>query len=248
MKKEVLSILSALMIVFLTSCGGSDQGPFPQPSELSYDPSESTPTSEASDTAEALSEGIYREGDYISAGKYIVTCTEADYQLKVVVFETSDDYDQYEGEERVTNGDEMAAIEKHALSDLYLEPDESGFISFPEGAVLMFEFGRAKLTEYSGDVCYPGVYFIGDDLEAGQYEIQCTNTDFAMNLIVFADRQAYNSYYESNRFTNGEEDAAIEQNAETNMLLSKDDTQSIYLNEGSVLLLKYGTGTMKKLN
>lgn len=254
MKKSILSIL-LVFLLFLSAC--SETAPLDQsqpsqdlkdpvfaPSEsIDPEPSASEPEPEADDS---LGKGVYKTGDYIAAGKYTITCTEADYELKIVVFESSDAYDQYKNTKRITNGEELAAIELYALSDFYLKPDEVGFISLTEGSVLLLDEGRGKLEEYSGENCYPGVYFVGNDLEEGQYEFVCSSTQYGMNFIVFDTQQAYSDYHQTSRFTVGEETDAVEQFASTDEYLREGDTYSVFLSNDSVLLLKGGSGTLSK--
>lgn len=248
MKKSIFSAL-LVSILLLSACGQSDQ---PTQSNSSQDPvpseaaESSVPTPEIPVSDDSLGNGIYKTGDFIKAGKYIVTCTEADYALKIVVFETTDAYDQYNNAERVTNGEELAAIEQYALRDLYLKPEEKGFISLPEGSVLLLDEGRGLLEDFTSDTFYSGAYFVGDDLEEGQYEFTCTEAEYGVSFIVFDTMQNYLDYHKTSRFTVGEENTAVEQFASTNEYLQEGDNYSVFLSNDSVVLLKDGAGTLIK--
>ena len=84
------------------------------------------------------------------------------------------------------------------------------------------------------------VYYVGDDITAGGYVIKCTGTDYAMDAIVFSSEEDYESFQNSDRFTNGEFSRAVELNAWADFSLEKDEEAYIRLNDGYIIFLDNG--------
>ena len=162
--------------------------------------------------------GTYEVGDYIPNEDYLLTCEETDYSMQVIVFENKESYNKYQNTDRVTNGEELAAIEQNALYDYYLEVGKTGYLSLESGYILLINSGSGKLNKLdmqnnANAEIHDGVYFVGNNLKAAQYMLVCNEADYSMQVIVFENMDAYKDYHQASRFTNGEELAAIEQNA-----------------------------------
>ena len=93
-----------------------------------------------------------------------------------------------------------------------------------------------------------GTYFVGNDIEASHYLLDCTETEYSMQVIVFETMEAYKKYHQTSRFTNGEELAAIEQNALYDCYLNTDETVYLNLADGYILLIDDGKGELNELN
>ena len=202
-----------------------------------------------------VSEGKYIIGDYIKEAQYIITCEEDSY-MNVIVFENEKNFNDYDSADRFTNGEEREAIERYALYDTYLEDSKSAFLSLKSGYVLYVYIGNGGLNKISLDTfiqnksdIYAGIYFIRDDIKEGQYSLTCTNPDYSgMNLVVFESKENYMGYFKSSRFTNGEENDAIDANAKESKYISQDNSYSVYLREGNILMLDGGSGILEMLD
>ena len=197
--------------------------------------------------------GTYNIGDYISDRDYLITCEETDYSMRVIVFESKEAYASYQNTNRTTNGEELAAIEQNALYDYYLEKGEMGYLSFSDDYVLLIDSGNGRLkeldkTEKNDMDLFCGTYFVGNDIEASHYLLACTETEYSMQVIVFENMEAYKKYHQTCRFTNGEELAAIEQNALYDCYLNADETVYLNLADGYILLIDDGKGELNELN
>lgn len=197
--------------------------------------------------------GTYNIGDYISDRDYLITCEETDYSMRVIVFESKEAYASYQNTNRTTNGEELAAIEQNALYDYYLEKGEMGYLSFSDDYVLLIDSGNGRLkeldkTEKNDMDLFCGTYFVGNDIEASHYLLACTETEYSMQVIVFENMEAYKKYHQTCRFTNGEELAAIGQNALYDCYLNADETVYLNLADGYILLIDDGKGELNELN
>lgn len=95
---------------------------------------------------------------------------------------------------------------------------------------------------------YSGIYTVGDNIDVGSYTITCTETSYALKVVVFDSIEAYNSYYGAERFTNGEELSAIEQNALVDFYIQKDETYFLGLNKGQVVMFDSGEGYLERID
>ncbi len=94
---------------------------------------------------------------------------------------------------------------------------------------------------------YAGTYVVGKDIKAGQYILTVADSEYGMDIITFETEDTYASYFETKRFTVGEEREAIEANASSKAYARKLDTVSLNLHDGMVLLLKDGTGRLEAM-
>ena len=197
--------------------------------------------------------GTYNIGDYIDNTNYLITCEETDYSMQVVVFENKETYDNYKNTKRITNGEELAAIEQNALYDYYLEQGETGYLSLDDGYILLIDSGNGRLKEFSeleinNTDLHCGVYFVGNDIKSSRYLLTCTETEYSIQVLVFENMETYKAYHQTSRFTNGEELAAIEQNALYDCYLNTDETVYLNLADGYILLIDDGKGELNELN
>ncbi len=264
MKTKILSALFAVVIIFfLTACGSSDKPVIndnntqssssskqdeDKETEKSTDPEASEPTekTEDEDNNEVnYSDKIYRVGEDIPAGGYAIHCTAAEYSsMQVVIFADEENYKNFNDAKKVTVGQYNEAVELNAWADFYIEPDESAFIGLREGNVILLDGGFCEFNTYdpaSSDTLYTGVYVVGEDIGADKINVTCTSE--YLQLVLFADSDKYLSYHKSGRFTGGEEDDAIEQNAEyTEYAYGSSDSIFAELKDGMIMMVKYGTG------
>lgn len=189
-----------------------------------------------------VNSGVYIIGKSIKPGKYKFTCTETNYAAKIVIFESSEKYNSYRNAKKNTYGQEIEAIETNALADEYVYKDDCYYLSLKEGYVLLLEDGDGKIEINPKEEIMSGVYFTGDDIQAGQYTITVIDTDFSAQIIVFNNREDYINYHVTNRFTNGEESDAITANASLHEYVYKDKTYFFMLEPENVLLIKDGIG------
>lgn len=200
--------------------------------------------------------GVYFVGKDIEASRYLLACTETDYSMRVVVFESRETYQNYHRTSRFTTGEELAAIEQNAWYDYDLDEEETGYLNLADGYVLLIYEGKGALSEIHADsdtawysdentgLC-KGVYFVGNDLDAAQYSLTCT--DRYMQAAVFENTDTYRVYHQSDRFTTGEENEAIEKNAILYEEVYEGEPIAIHLQEGNVLLVSEGAGMLETL-
>jgi len=267
MKKKFLVFILGLWLMSFTACGnnnsnnesvnndltGESNSEIESEQHIQEEGNEENKTA-VLDSANGLIivPGIYDVGDYIDSANYLITCDEADYSMKIVVFESKDNYNNYQNSNRVTNGEELTAIEQNALYDCYLQTGEVGYLSLKSGYVLLVDDGNGHLSEYnvqdSSDMeLYDGIYFIDDDFDAAQYLLTCADTDYSMQAVVFESIDEYKAYHQTSRFSNGEESAAIEQNALYDYYLETDEMGYLGLRAGYVLYIKDGMGKLNKI-
>lgn len=84
------------------------------------------------------------------------------------------------------------------------------------------------------------VYYVGEDIPAGGYIVNCTGTDCAMDVVVFASSEDYQSFQNAKKFTVGEYSEAVELNAWANFYLEQDEKAYVGLRDGYIILLDDG--------
>ena len=147
MRKYLSAILTLIILLALVACDAKPLDSEPIQSDNISTSSAGNPSSVSgeghtgSGNGIPVYSGIYTVGDNLDAGSYTLTCTETSYALKVVVFDSIESYNNYYAAERVTNGEESSAIEQNAISDFYIDQDESCYLNLREGMVLMIDDG-----------------------------------------------------------------------------------------------------------
>ena len=197
--------------------------------------------------------GIYNIGNYIMNTDYLLVCEDTDYSMQVTVFENKEAYNNYKNAKRATTGEELAAIEQNALYDYHLKKGEIGYLSFDNDYVLLIDNGSGRVKEISESEAnnrdlYRGTYFVGDDLKTSSYLLTCEDTEYSMHIFVFENKEAYKTYHQTSRFTNGEESAAIEQNALYDYYLESEETGYLSLEEDYVLVIDDGKGKVREID
>ena len=196
-----------------------------------------------------LHPGIYVVGKDINEGRYLITCTESDWGMMVILFENEDKYGSYMSSERFTIGEESRAIEQNALVRMEVPEDNSMFVGLLTGMVLKIENGIGQIDELdnlqnlgSDFTIYPGVYFVGRDINIGRYVIKCIEANWGMNAIIFENTDKYRAYKSAEKFTVGEEHRAIELNALVRIEIQEEESMYVGLETGMVLIIRNGVG------
>lgn len=90
------------------------------------------------------------------------------------------------------------------------------------------------------DVYSNKVYHVGEDLPPDTYVINCTISEYGMDVIVFESEKEYTDFQNANKTTNGKYRAAIEMYAWTDFYLNEDSNAFVNLKEGNIILLDNG--------
>ena len=171
MRKFLAVLLSASMLLMLASCSrgvisntpqNNDENTSAQSSSSSKaeDPSAteddenddyfSEKTDEPNDTVSGDNANdplIKYVGKDIEAASYIVTCEGAEYYTHVIVFESEEDYNNFNNAKKTTNGEMSAAIEQNALVDFYMEEGDSNYVNLQDGYLVRIDYDEAYLTK-----------------------------------------------------------------------------------------------------
>jgi len=110
------------------------------------------------------------------------------------------------------------------------EPEES-----PESSETAEPESESGSGNYSNKV-----YYVGEDIPAGGYVINCTSTDYSMDIIVFASAEDYEGFQHAEKSTVGEFSEAVELHAWANFYLDLDEKVYVGLREGYIILLDDG--------
>lgn len=87
-----------------------------------------------------------------------------------------------------------------------------------------------------------GLYVVGEDI-AGDSYIYLAQGDYGSEITIFETMDAYTAYFRMERFTNGEEDAAIAEHVRSHAWVYSDDEYALNLHDGNVLVVD-GEGTL----
>lgn len=207
----------------------------------------------------AICNGVYRVGTDLTTGRYIFTCTDAEFSAHVTVFENEEKYLRYHKASRFTTGEEWDTLAENAFSDDYIYPDETYTLNLKEGNILMIEDGRGTLILENGEspnvsdvlngktiLVTDGVYQPGN-LDIGTYILSCGQSDYSMEVVVFENRAAYDSYLASDRFTNGEEKTALELNAWSEYYIEPGEACYLHIGGEEIIRIDNGIGQMENV-
>lgn len=197
-----------------------------------------------------IPKGVYKVGDYIKPGSYVFqNQTETSY-LKVVLFESEESYDSYNKSERFTVGEESEAIEKNAWQDVYLNNGETVYMNLKEGCVLVVYDAEVMMSSLemvsliNAEQSSPfdkALLVVGEDISEGQYVFDCVETKgYSTEILLFESADTYTAYHVTSRFTNGEEQDAIDANSKASAWIQKDKSFSTYLSVGNILVIDGG--------
>ncbi len=84
------------------------------------------------------------------------------------------------------------------------------------------------------------VYYVGDDIPAGNYAINCTKSEYGMDILVFESEQKFKDFQGAEQFTVGEYQTAVETHAWANFYVKENEFTYIGLKKGYVILLDDG--------
>lgn len=84
------------------------------------------------------------------------------------------------------------------------------------------------------------VYYVGDDIPAGNYAINCTKSEYGMDILVFESEQKFKDFQGAEQFTVGEYQTAVETHAWANFYVEENEFAYIGLKKGYVILLDDG--------
>lgn len=252
MKKLFGMLLVAVLVLGFAACGNgtADKPVINEPETLTEAEDTSSQVeepaaenNESSDEAENYSNVVYNVGDDIPVGGYVVTCTGTNSLLEVIVFDSEESYDGFQSAEKFTIGDYSRAVEQYAWADFYRDQDERAYIGLREGYVILLDEGQCEFTKYdpaASQTIYPGIYVVGEDLNADKINIKCTSE--YMQVTQFDSKDSYYGYHKTSRFTIGEESDAIDQYAETTDFIYTDDSTYANLQDGMVIMVEEGAG------
>ena len=265
MKKKCAAGLILSAVLLLSACGGGGNtveenvpaASTAAPAQTSKSDSFLSKLKPAS-VPEVLYPGVYTAGDDIAAGGVVLTCTETSWSMQAILFESAEDYEAYHASDRDTVGEEMRAIESYALADLELYEDDSGYIGIGKGNVLLITDGTAdcrpaqedtepaaELFAESEEAICSGIYTVGADIREGRYTLSVTDSEWSMDIIVFASVEDYLLYHQTRRWTNGEEWDAISQYSQLEEYLYEGSSFHLNLKSGNVLMLRGGSGLLQ---
>ncbi len=126
--------------------------------------------------------------------------------------------------------------------DLFSGYEEANFVTEPETEALEKPDGNWFVADDSSITT--GVYFVGKDMRADSYVLTCKEADYSLSAYVFDSVDSYCNYHKSSRFTVGEENDALQANAMLMEYLYVDESCWLNLQDGYVLVLGNGRGTM----
>lgn len=120
--------------------------------------------------------------------------------------------------------------------------DRGGGTSEEKQEALISEADTSWFTEDGTAMC-SGVYVVGEDVAPNNYIFSCPDEDDAWVIVTtFETEDSYSAYYQSSRFTVGEESEAIAAYASLNDYLGAGESTALNLEEGSVLIVEGGIG------
>lgn len=245
MKTKLFALLlAAALALGLAACGSSDGPVINETTEaLTEGDDTAEESSDAGGEAENYSNVIYYAGDDIPVGGYVVSCTGTDSVLEVTVFDSRENYDGFQGADKLTIGDYSGAVERYAWADFFLYEGENAYVGLREGYIILLDGGRCEFTKYDPadeQTIYPGVYVVGEDLSAEKVNIKCTS-DY-MQVTQFASRDDYLGYHQTSRFTVGEESDAVAKYALSSDFIYTDEATYAALQDGMVVVVEEGAG------
>lgn len=71
-------------------------------------------------------------------------------------------------------------------------------------------------TEYTNQI-----YYVGKDIDAGQYLLCCAGTNSSMDVVLFSDEKDYQAFQEADPYTSGEFSTAFSRYGFVNFICSK---------------------------
>lgn len=84
------------------------------------------------------------------------------------------------------------------------------------------------------------VYYVGDDIPVGGYVVNCTGTDYGLEVTVFSSEENYEDFQNEDKFTVDDYNSAVEQYAWADFYLYEGEDAYVGLQEGYIVLLEEG--------
>lgn len=186
--------------------------------------------------------GTYIIGQDMKAGDYTLKCSEADYGMRVTVFESEDKYHSYFSSDRFTIGENNDAIKDNAKTDEFVYEGDDLSVNVSDGNVLVIDDGDVIGTFGNGSNMEPGetitigrgLYEVGD-IEPGMYCVTPIEADYAMQFVVFKDENAYSAFVKANPFTVGEYSEQIGKNGLSELYVDENQHGFLTIKEGNLL-------------
>ncbi|MCC8046570.1 MAG: hypothetical protein LIP12_13925 [Clostridiales bacterium] len=200
-------------------------------------------TENTTNSDEMYSNTVYCVGEDIPADSYVITCTNTDYSMEVVVFSDETEYDDFLKAEKNTVGKYRNALEAYAWTNYYLYEDEQIYVNLKKGNILLLDDGMCEFSRYTTEtssILYSGLYIAGEDIVCEKMNIKCTS-DY-LTVTVFDNTEDYLAYHKTDRFTVGEESDAIAEYSASNDFIYNDYSTYVNLQEGMILMVEDGTG------
>lgn len=97
-----------------------------------------------------------------------------------------------------------------------------------------------NIDESEDEIYSNKVYYVGDDIPAGNYAINCTKSEYGMDVVIFASKKDYESFKNAEQFTVGEYRRAVETYAWASFYVKENEFAYIGLKSGNVILLDDG--------
>jgi len=216
-------------------------------------------TSWYTDDNTAMTTGTYFVGKDIAAGNYIFTCTDPESTTWVYIFDSEDSYWNYFRSSRFTYGEESDALEANAFSIGYARGEHTLAVNLQEGYVMKLDYANGTLVRADGSdeagktdigrkiTVTTGIYNSGD-IAKGGYMLTCTEANYAIKVLAFENKAAYDSYFSSKRVTMGEEGAAIEANAMYSYYIEPGYSMYINVRDDMVFVFSDGTAQMEEVS
>lgn len=94
---------------------------------------------------------------------------------------------------------------------------------------------------------FSGVYYIGSDIEPGQYVLKNLESDYSMDILLFETHERYDEYITAPKSTLGEESQAINSFCFHSSYIEYNEEYYLNLKDGNVLSIDDGSGELRKI-
>lgn len=102
-------------------------------------------------------------------------------------------------------------------------------------------------NSYSGNA-EEKILYAGKDIATGNYEIKCTDTSYAMDIVIFANEEDYKKFDAAERYTIGEFSKAVNAYSWADFEVKKDNKAYIQIKENYIIYLDKGSYEFNKCN
>ena len=130
----------------------------------------------------------------------------------------------------------FSACNSNKTSETNVTPeDNSSSTDISVTAAETHEEATDEKEEYSNKI-----YYVGDDIPADSYIINCTHSEYGMDVVIFPSESEYTDFQNTEKFTNGEFRNAVETHAWADFYLYEGEQAFITLKSGNIILLDDG--------